>query len=135
MPVKCYVQCLAHSKKSIGVIYHHFFEEKIVPDYHIIKRQEGLPWQSNGKDSTLPMQVARLDPWLGNLRFRMPHSGQNKQTNKNKRQERGRHSFPSPILADSSLKTRLSPNSEVFLLFLKPEDIPTSLFHSYSRCP
>lgn len=30
----------------------------------------------------------RFDPWLGNLRFRMPHSGQT-QTNKKTRDERG----------------------------------------------
>lgn len=89
MPVKCYVQCLAHSKKSIGVIYHHFFEEKIVPDYHIIKRQEGLPWQSNGKDSTLPMQAAKVRSLAGEPKIL--HATQRpKQTNKKKtRDERG----------------------------------------------
>ena len=44
-----------------------------------VKTFEGLPWQSGGKDSAIPMQGARVPPLVRELRSRMPRSSAKKK--------------------------------------------------------
>lgn len=44
----------------------------IVKEYFFFKGIKGLPWQSSGWDSVLPMQECGFEPWLGNQGL-MPH--------------------------------------------------------------
>ena len=38
----------------------------IVKEFFFFKGIKGLPWQSSGWDSVLPMQECGFEPWLGN---------------------------------------------------------------------
>ena len=53
----------------------------------IKNKNQGLPCQSSGEDSALPMQGARVRPLVRELRSHMPHR------NKNKKQKTDNFSF------------------------------------------